>query len=155
MGSASAKWALMAPVFVPMFMLLGYSPELTQVAYRVGDSVTNIIAPMMSYFALIIAFVQRYEAKAGIGTLVRDAAVLRCFPDRLVHSLRRVDPARLAGRARSADLATGAGPVGMVHVGAVSSRNRRHSASTSSRSVGSEPIETRTIQRPSSVAGVR
>jgi aminobenzoyl-glutamate transport protein len=70
MGSASAKWALMAPVFVPMFMLLGYSPELTQVAYRVGDSVTNIITPMMSYFALIIAFFQRYEPKAGIGTLV-------------------------------------------------------------------------------------
>src|SRR5690606_19246412 len=49
MGSASAKWALMAPVFIPMFMLLGYSPELTQVAYRVGDSVTNIISPLMSY----------------------------------------------------------------------------------------------------------
>ena len=70
MGSASAKWALMAPVFVPMFMLLGYPPEVTQTAYRVGDSVTNIISPMMSYFALIIAFVQRYVAKAGIGTLV-------------------------------------------------------------------------------------
>jgi len=70
MGSASAKWALMAPVFVPMFMLLGYSPEMTQVAYRVGDSVTNIISPMMSYFALIIAFFQKYEPKAGIGTLV-------------------------------------------------------------------------------------
>lgn len=70
MGSASAKWALMAPVFIPMFMLLGYSPELTQVAYRVGDSVTNIISPMMSYFALIIAFFQRYEPKSGIGTVV-------------------------------------------------------------------------------------
>jgi aminobenzoyl-glutamate transport protein len=70
MGSASAKWALMAPVFVPMFMLLGYPPEVTQAAYRVGDSVTNIISPMMSYFALIIAFVQRYLAKAGLGTLV-------------------------------------------------------------------------------------
>lgn len=70
MGSASAKWALMAPIFVPMFMLLGYPPEVTQTAYRVGDSVTNIISPMMSYFALIIAFVQRYEPKAGIGTLV-------------------------------------------------------------------------------------
>lgn len=70
MGSASAKWALMAPVFVPMFMLLGYSPEITQTAYRVGDSVTNIISPMMSYFALIIAFMQRYEPKAGIGTVI-------------------------------------------------------------------------------------
>jgi aminobenzoyl-glutamate transport protein len=70
MGSASAKWAIMAPIFIPMFMLLGYSPELTQAAYRVGDSVTNIISPMMSYFALIIAFVQRYQPKAGIGTVV-------------------------------------------------------------------------------------
>jgi len=70
MGSASAKWALMAPVFVPMFMLLGYSPEVTQTAYRVGDSVTNIISPMMSYFALIIAFLQRYAPTAGIGTVV-------------------------------------------------------------------------------------
>ncbi len=70
MGSASAKWALMAPVFVPMFMLLGYSPEITQMAYRIGDSSTNIISPMMSYFALIIAFFQRYEPKAGIGTVV-------------------------------------------------------------------------------------
>jgi aminobenzoyl-glutamate transport protein len=70
MGSASAKWALMAPVFVPMFMLLGYPPEVTQAAYRVGDSVTNIISPMMSYFALIIAFLQRYLPNAGIGTLV-------------------------------------------------------------------------------------
>ncbi|MGA1498303.1 MAG: AbgT family transporter [Steroidobacteraceae bacterium] len=70
MGSASAKWALMAPVFVPMFMLLGYSPELTQTAYRVGDSVTNIISPMMSYFALIIAFFQRYEPRSGLGTIV-------------------------------------------------------------------------------------
>ena len=69
-GSASAKWALMAPIFVPMLMLLGHPPEVTQAAYRVGDSVTNVISPMMSYFALIIAFVQRYIANAGIGTLV-------------------------------------------------------------------------------------
>jgi aminobenzoyl-glutamate transport protein len=70
MGSASAKWAIMAPVFIPMFMLLGYSPEFTQAAYRVGDSVTNIISPMMSYFALIVAFFQRYDEKAGIGTII-------------------------------------------------------------------------------------
>ncbi len=70
MGSASAKWAVMAPVFVPMLMLLGTSPELTQCAYRIGDSVSNIISPMMSYFALIIAFVQRYEPKAGMGTVI-------------------------------------------------------------------------------------
>jgi aminobenzoyl-glutamate transport protein len=70
MGSASAKWAIMAPVFIPMFMLLGYSPEFTQCAYRIGDSVTNIISPMMSYFALIVAFIQRYDKKAGIGTVI-------------------------------------------------------------------------------------
>ena len=70
MGSASAKWAIMAPVFIPMFMLLGYSPELVQAAYRIGDSTTNIISPMMSYFALIVAFVQKYDKKAGIGTVV-------------------------------------------------------------------------------------
>ena len=70
MGSASANWAIMAPVFLPMFMLLGYTPKFTQVAYRIGDSVTNIISPMMSYFALIVAFIQRYDKKAGIGTVI-------------------------------------------------------------------------------------
>jgi aminobenzoyl-glutamate transport protein len=70
LGSASAKWAVMAPVFVPMFMLLGYSPELTQAAYRIGDSVANIITPLMSYFPLVVAFAQRYDKKAGIGTVM-------------------------------------------------------------------------------------
>lgn len=70
MGSASAKWALMAPVFIPMFMLVGISPELTQAAYRIGDSCTNIISPMMTYFVLIISFMQRYEPNAGMGTVI-------------------------------------------------------------------------------------
>ncbi len=70
MGSASAKWAFMAPVFVPMFMLLGYSPELVQGVYRIGDSATNIISPMMSFFALIVAFLQRYDKNAGMGTVI-------------------------------------------------------------------------------------
>jgi len=70
MGSASAKWALMAPIFVPMFMLLGYSPELTQAGFRIGDSVTNVISPMMSFFALIIVYFQKYDKNAGIGTIV-------------------------------------------------------------------------------------
>ncbi len=69
-GSASAKWALMAPIFIPMFMLIGYTPEFVQAAYRIGDSSTNIISPMMSYFALIVALVQRYVPKAGIGTMI-------------------------------------------------------------------------------------
>jgi aminobenzoyl-glutamate transport protein len=70
MGSASAKWAIMAPVFVPMFMLLGYPPEVVQVAYRIGDSSSNIISPMMSYFALIVAFFERWDRSAGIGTVI-------------------------------------------------------------------------------------
>ena len=70
MGSASAKWAILAPVFIPMFMLMGYSPELSQAVYRVGDSVTNIISPMMSFFALIIVYFEKYEKKSGIGTLI-------------------------------------------------------------------------------------
>jgi aminobenzoyl-glutamate transport protein len=69
-GSASAKWALMAPIFVPMFMLLGYSPALTQASYRIGDSVVNIISPLMSYFPLILAFMNKYEPKARVGTLI-------------------------------------------------------------------------------------
>ncbi len=70
MGSASAKWAIMGPVFIPMFMLLGYSPELSQAVFRIGDSVTNIISPMMSFFALIIVYYQKYDSKAGIGSLI-------------------------------------------------------------------------------------
>lgn len=69
-GSASAKWVVMAPVFVPMLMLLGYSPEMTQAAYRVGDSVANIITPLMTYFPLIVVFAQKYDKKAGIGTII-------------------------------------------------------------------------------------
>lgn len=70
MGSASAKWAILAPIFIPMFMIMGYSPELSQVVYRIGDSVTNVISPMMTFFALIIAFVQKYDPKSGIGTII-------------------------------------------------------------------------------------
>lgn len=70
MGSASAKWAIMAPVFVPMMMRLGLSPELTQAAYRIGDSSTNIISPLMSYFAMIVVFAKRYDKKSGIGTII-------------------------------------------------------------------------------------
>lgn len=70
MGSASAKWAIMGPVFIPMFMLLGYSPELSQAIFRVGDSVTNIISPMMSFFALIIVYFEKYQKNAGLGTLI-------------------------------------------------------------------------------------
>ena len=70
MGSASAKWAIMAPVFIPMFMMLGYSPELVQNSYRIGDSVTNIISPLLPYFPIIIAFGRKYKPDLGVGTLV-------------------------------------------------------------------------------------
>jgi len=70
MGSASAKWAILAPVFIPMFMLLDFHPGLTQASFRVGDSVTNVITPMMSYFALIVTYAQRYDEKFGIGTII-------------------------------------------------------------------------------------
>lgn len=69
-GSASAKWAIMAPVFVPMMMEIGYTPELTQLVYRIADSTTNIISPLMPYFAIVIAFAQKYDKKVGIGTLI-------------------------------------------------------------------------------------
>jgi aminobenzoyl-glutamate transport protein len=69
-GSSSAKWALLAPVFVPMLMQLGLSPDLTQAAYRVGDSSTNIITPLMPYFPLVVVFCQRYVTRTGIGTVV-------------------------------------------------------------------------------------
>lgn len=68
-GSASAKWALIAPIFVPMLMQLGISPDLTQAAYRVGDSSTNIITPLMPYFPLVVVYCQRYVKGTGIGTL--------------------------------------------------------------------------------------
>ena len=68
-GSASAKWALLAPIMVPLMMQLGVSPDLTQAAYRVGDSMTTILTPLMPYFPLIVVFCQRYVKSAGIGTL--------------------------------------------------------------------------------------
>jgi len=69
-GSASAKWAILAPVFVPMLLLLGIAPELTQAAYRIGDSSSNIITPLMPYFALVVAFVEKYDTNVGIGTVI-------------------------------------------------------------------------------------
>ena len=70
LGSASAQWAVTAPIFVPMLMLVGFSPEVIQAAYRIGDSTTNIITPMMSYFGLILAFIVKYDKRAGVGTVV-------------------------------------------------------------------------------------
>ncbi|RAR49080.1 AbgT family transporter [Flavobacterium lacus] len=69
-GSASAKWALLAPIMVPMLMQLGISPDLTQASYRVGDSVSNIVTPLMPYFPLVVVYCQKYVKSTGIGTLV-------------------------------------------------------------------------------------
>jgi aminobenzoyl-glutamate transport protein len=69
-GSASAKWSALAPVVVPMFMLLGISPEMTQAAYRMGDSYTNIMTPLMSYFPLILVFARRWDTSFGVGSLL-------------------------------------------------------------------------------------
>ena len=70
LGSASAQWAVTAPIFVPMLMLIGYAPEAIQAAYSIGDSTTNIITPMMSYFGLILAWATRYQKDLGVGTLI-------------------------------------------------------------------------------------
>lgn len=69
-GSASAKWAILAPIFVPMMMLMGFNPAVTQVAYRIGDSITNPLSPLFYYFPLILGFAQRYEKDAGLGTII-------------------------------------------------------------------------------------
>ena len=68
--SGSGLWTLMAPVLVPMFMLLSISPETTQALYRIGDSTTNIISPMSPYFVVVLGFIQRYKRDAGIGTVL-------------------------------------------------------------------------------------
>lgn len=68
-GSASGKWALLAPILVPILMQVGLSPELTQAAYRVGDSSTNIITPLMPYFPLVVAYCQRWVKDSGVGTV--------------------------------------------------------------------------------------
>lgn len=70
LGSASAQWAATAPIFVPMLMLLGYSPEIIQAAYRISDSVSNLITPMMSYFGLVLALACRYRSDIRIGTMI-------------------------------------------------------------------------------------
>jgi aminobenzoyl-glutamate transport protein len=69
-GSMSAKYAMFAPIFIPMFMLVGISPELTQAAYRIGDSVSNIITPLNAYLVIILVFMQQYVPKGGMGTLI-------------------------------------------------------------------------------------
>jgi predicted histidine transporter YuiF (NhaC family) len=105
LGSASAQWAVTAPIFVPMLMLLGYSPEVIQAAYRIGDSTTNIITPMMSYFGLILAFATRYDRRTRHRHADRhDAAVQHRLPDRLDAAVLPVGVRRSACRSARADV---------------------------------------------------
>ena len=69
-GSASAKWAILAPIFIPMFMLLGYHPAFTQMVYRIGDLITNPITPMMPYLPLLLSYAQKYDKNMKLGTLI-------------------------------------------------------------------------------------
>lgn len=69
-GSASAKWAILAPIFVPMFMMVGYNPALTQMAYRIGDCITNPLSPLFPYLPIILAFTRKYDEEAGMGTII-------------------------------------------------------------------------------------
>ena len=69
-GSASAKWAILAPVFVPMMMLMGYDPAITQVVYRIGDSITNPLSPLFTYMPVVLGFAHKYDEKVGLGTII-------------------------------------------------------------------------------------
>ncbi len=70
MPQAIAKWALLAPIFIPLFLRLGIGPEAVLAAYRVGDSPINIVTPIMAYFPLIVVFAARYDKRSGIGTVI-------------------------------------------------------------------------------------
>ena len=69
-GSASAKWAILAPVFVPMMMLMGYDPAITQAVYRIGDSITNPLSPLFTYMPVILGYARKYDHKAGLGSVI-------------------------------------------------------------------------------------
>ena len=69
-GSGSAKWALLAPIFIPMFYMLGYNPALTQMLYRIGDSTTNVISPLFPYMPIVLGLTQEYEENSGVGTVI-------------------------------------------------------------------------------------
>lgn len=70
MGSGSAKWAIFAPIFIPMLAQLDYSPAFVQLMYRVGDSITNSISPIYPYFPLLLGWVHKYNKSMGIGTII-------------------------------------------------------------------------------------
>ena len=74
-GSASAKWAILAPVFIPMMMLMEYDPAVTQVVYRIGDSITNPLSPLFTYMPVILGYARKYDSKAGLGTIIANIAI--------------------------------------------------------------------------------
>ena len=69
-GSASAKWAILAPIFVPLMMLLGYDPAFAQIVYRIGDSLTNPLSPLYTYLPIVLSFARKYDKNVGIGTII-------------------------------------------------------------------------------------
>ena len=77
-GSASAKWAILAPVFVPMMMLLGYDPAITQVVYRIGDSITNPLSPLFTYMPVVLGFARKYDKNVGLGTVIANMIPFSC-----------------------------------------------------------------------------
>ena len=147
------KWAIFAPIFIPLFLRLGIAPQLVLAAYRVGDSPFNVITPLMAYFAVIVVFAQRYEKTAGVGTIVslmipysRDPPHrLDRLPRRLVRprhpartglaGLRLMQPAR-PGRSSAARSSDRVGPDERRrdHVRDPASRSSSRSSRTGSRS---------------------
>ena len=99
MPAAIAKWAILAPIFIPLLIRLDVTPQTVLAAYRVGDSPLNVVTPLMAYFPLIVVFVRRYQKSAGIGTVVSLDAPVRVHPvgglDAVLRRLVRArDPAR-------------------------------------------------------------
>ena len=102
MPAAIAKWAILAPIFIPLLIRLDVTPQTVLAAYRVGDSPLNVVTPLMAYFPLIVVFVQRYQKQRGDRHGGLADAALRGHPvDRLDAVLRRLVPARHPARARA------------------------------------------------------
>ena len=109
MPAAIAKWAILAPIFIPLLIRLDVTPQTVLAAYRVGDSPLNVVTPLMAYFPLIVVFVQRYQKSAGIGTVVSLMLpyVFTCRHG-LDAVLRRLVPARDPARPGCARASVGA-----------------------------------------------
>ena len=114
-GSASAKWAALAPVLVPMLMLLGISPEMTTAAYRMGDSTVNMASPLMPYFGLVLGFCQRWRPGFGVERAdQRHAALLRRPDGRRASDDGNLDRPGIAARTRLDGALFGSGDEGRL-----------------------------------------